>query len=120
MARGILTLDGEASIAPVIDPVTSVVDPRLTLLAGVGWRRDAFSLTLMGNAILSVAGAGNQGAQDFVGGSLRAAYQFGDAIGIDTGFRGVWEVFQGQTVLPPTYAVFVGLTFGAHMLVAGR
>jgi hypothetical protein len=113
LARGSLALSFSVSIAPVLDPVAAAVDPRLTIGAGVGWNRDRFTTSLTVGTSLSVADQTNAGALSAVGAAFGVGYRLAKAVGIDGGVRAAYQRFQGQTVVPLSYAVFVGLSFGA-------
>ena len=129
LARGALTLNAGASFAPTIvagarvgqnQDARTTVDPSMSFLAGVGWAREKFSVGLTGTATVSLAGAEQAGAQDAVGGAFRMAYQLARFVGIDAGVRGAWQVFQGQTTIPPTYAAFAGISVADQFRLNGR
>jgi hypothetical protein len=97
--------------SPALDPVTLVVDPRISLAGSVGWQRDRFSATCGGNTAFSVSGH-QQNALSTVGAGGGIAYQFVKAFAMDAGVRTAYQVYQGQPVLPFTYAAYVGMTLG--------
>ncbi|MEO7035144.1 MAG: hypothetical protein ABI548_14600 [Polyangiaceae bacterium] len=120
LARGMLAMSVGASTAPVIDPISGAIDPRLGFTGALGWSKEKFAIGAFGTASVSVAGAGNQGAQDFAGAELRTSYQLTPVLSVDGGLRGAWQVFQSQTVVPPSYAIFVGVSVGGSVHVSGH
>lgn len=114
LARGNLNFGFTASSTPVIDPTTAAADPRVGLGAALGWGRDKFSASLSGNSALSTAAANSKGSLTAAGGSAGVAYAFGKGVSADSGVRLAYQAFQGRTVLPVSYLVFVGVTFGVQ------
>ena len=112
LARGTLGLSFGASTSPVVDLVTAVADPRVGLNAVASWQRDRFSANLTANSALSTASSGTQGALTAAGAAAGLGYRLGAAVSTDGGVRVAYQAFQGQTVIPLSYAVFVGVTFG--------
>ena len=111
LERGKLSLGFTVSAAPALDLTTLAVDPRVSLSATTGWtRRRFFSMLGVGSA-LSVRGSNNTGALDSVTGSTSFGYMLGRAVSIDTGLRAAWQSYGGTTVIPMTYAGFVGMNF---------
>jgi hypothetical protein len=112
LARGRFQASFSASSAPAIDLVSAAVDPRVSLLALVGWHRDAFSATISGDSTFSLAAQSELGALSVVGAGAGVSYQLGKAASVDTGARIAYQKFQGQVILPFSQTVFVGLNFG--------
>jgi hypothetical protein len=112
LARGTLGVSFSANAAPVIDQLTATADPRVTTVAAVSWRRDQFSSFVTGDSTFSTAAPSNTGSVTAVGAGAGMAYQFSKVLTADTGFRMAYQTFQGATVIPLAYAVFVGLSFG--------
>ncbi len=68
---------------------------------------------------MSTAGGGNNaGAFDSYQGSFSMAYKATKWLTLDTGGRFVHQLFQGVTIVPWSYTVFVGLTLGYDIPIA--
>ncbi len=110
--RGHFQASFAASSAPAIDLVSAAVDPRVSLIALVGWSRDAFSATVSGDSTFSLAAQSQLGALSVVGAGAGVSYQLGKAVSVDTGARIAYQKFQGQVILPFSQTIFVGVNFG--------
>jgi len=113
VSRGTLSLNAAAGSAPALDPITQIVDPRVTLAAGAGFQKQRYFAAASVSSALSVAGQNEPGALKAVGASLGVGYQFVPALSADAGVRAAYQSYQGTNVIPLTYGVFVGVTFGA-------
>ena len=114
LARGVFGAGVSASAAPAIDPVRAAVDPRLRLGASLGWTKDRFTSSLAGGSALSLTSQDKAGALNSVSGAFGVSYRLVDALSVDSGVRGFWQSFEGRTTVTPTYAAFVGVTFGVQ------
>ncbi len=109
----VLTLSLGASSTPALDPLTLKLDPRVSLLASAGWQREHFFSNLSGASMFSISGQ-QQDAFSSIGGAANIGYQFGKAVAMDGGVRAAWQNYQGVTVLPLSYAGFIGVTVGVN------
>jgi hypothetical protein len=112
LARGNLGLSLAASSAPVVDLTTAVADPRVGLNAILSWQRDKFSSNVSVNALMSTAAPGSIGSLSAVGGTASLGYGLSKAVSADAGVRMAYQAFEDKTVIPISYAAFVGLTVG--------
>jgi len=119
LARGTLSLGSGIAAAPYIDPVRALVDPRVSVGGSAGWGTGQFSSSLSGGTALSLTQSGSAGALNSASFSLGAAYRFGAALALDGGLRGFWQSFEGQTTVPVSYAVFLGVTVGLQAPLNG-
>jgi hypothetical protein len=120
-ARGGLDLNLRAFSAPVLDTVRATVDPRVGVGASVGWSRDRFSTNLSSSAALSIADGDNEaGAIDSASGSFSMSYNVMDYVAVDSGVRANVQQFRDITVVPPTWAVFAGVSFGYAFTLKGK
>lgn len=116
LGRGTLSLLATAYSTPVMDPLRATVDPRVGVTGSVGYTRD--KLTLLATANTAVSVAPNDKKASSVNGSQaegRAVYQLGKLTAVDAGARVARQTYGGQTVVPLSWAVFVGLTVGANV-----
>ena len=113
--RGTLSYGFSAGAAPVLDPVRALVDPRVNLLASLGWGRDRFSTSLSAGSLLSLDKQNTAGALSSASGALTLSYRLADALSVDGGVRTAWQRFEGQTTVPLSWAAFVGLTYGVSI-----
>lgn len=107
---------------PVLDPLRSTVDPRVGASAFLSWTRAAFNISLNGSAALSVAPEGNDASStDGYAGAASMGYEVIEGLSVDTGARGTARSVQGATVVPPSWAIFAGVSVGhAFVLKLGR
>ena len=120
IGRGGLSFAIGAYSSPALDPLRALVDPRVGVNASIGYTRKKLFVTTTGFAALSVAPAGNnQGAVNAVQGEARAGYQMTKLASIDTGARITRQTYGGATIVPTSWAVFVGLTLGYTKILAG-
>lgn len=111
--RGNLSFGLVVSSAPALDPVSGAVDPRVNLGGSVGWGLNKFFSFLAVNSALSLRDSDSKGALSSAAGSFTVGYRLGKVVSLDTGIRGFWQNYQGQAVVPFTWATFVGVTFAA-------
>jgi hypothetical protein len=107
---------------PVMDTLRATIDPRVSAASGISYARKRFSSSLTGTAAVSVAPDVNDSAAfDAYTAALSLAYQFVDEAGVDAGARMLKQQFQGNDLIPLSYAVFVGLRLSyARKLTGGR
>jgi hypothetical protein len=96
----------------VLDSTASVLDPRVSLTAGARYTKDRFAVYLNVDSVLSLT-PNDEGALSAVGALLGTSYDLGAGFAIDGGVRGAWQQFEGSDLIPPSYAVFIGLSWGA-------
>lgn len=121
LAHGMFGMSTGAYAAPVLDPLRATVDPRLGVSGELGWVRESFSTSLSGEAAISVADSKtNANAVNSFNASYIAAYGIVDGLVVDVGARGTALSFGGATTIPPSWALFAGVSFGhAFMLTGG-
>lgn len=119
LAEGILTIGLTAFSSPALDPVRALVDPRLGGGANANWSRERFSLNASATTALSLLSQDSGGAFSSAYGVLAAAYRLGAGFSIECGLRSAWQSFEGQTVLPLTYAAFAAVAYGAQVPLNG-
>ncbi|HYQ03497.1 MAG TPA: hypothetical protein VER96_32705 [Polyangiaceae bacterium] len=105
------------SSAPAIDLVTSAVDPRITVAGLGGWFYEGFSAVVSVDSAISLHSQSELGALSTIGGGAGVAYQLGEAASVDSGIRLAYQKYQGQEVIPWSYAAFLGLNlrFGQRL-----
>jgi hypothetical protein len=127
VAHGTLTLRAGAGYAPMLDTLSDAADPRLSLIVGTGYVRDRFSVQLYGSSILSTNRQNEGGALSALGAGAIFAYNLGRGFRVDTGARAAWATLGeitnpttntsvAVTVIPPSYAVFVGLGWAGTLI----
>jgi hypothetical protein len=109
IGRGMLTLDANASSAPVLDITTGLVDPRLTVDGGAVYTLDRFSVSSNVSAAISLNEEAD--ALNSIFADLVLAYDLGAGFAIDTGVRAGWETLGGATLVPPSWAAFAGISY---------
>jgi hypothetical protein len=112
IGRSTLTFGLTASSSPYLDPVSVVVDPRISAGAFIGFHQDRFSSSLTGGTAISLATQGNTGAFNALYGAFGMSYVLGSAVSIDSGVRASYQTFEGHTAIPLSLALYVGVTFG--------
>ena len=121
VAHGLLNMSVGAYAQPVLDPLRATVDPRVGVGSAIGWTRERFSTSLSGDAALSVADAQNDAAAiDTFNASYIAAYNVVDRLIFDVGARGTALSFRDTAAIPPSWAIFAGVSFGHAFLLSGR
>lgn len=111
--HGSLSFGSSVAVAPVIDPVEAYVDPRFGFNGFVGWSRDRFSSNCtLGGGVPIATRDGRPELNSFYA-SLTAAYRLGAGFSADTGVRGFWQTVGREQTVPPTVAVFFGVSFAA-------
>jgi len=121
LARGNLSLGVVAYSAPALDPLRATIDPRVGVGSNIGWSRDRFSMNASGGAALSIADPANDaGAIDSLEGAFITAYRVSEGVLVDAGIRGAAQDFQDTaTLIPPSWACFVGVSFGHEFQLKG-
>lgn len=115
---GILTLSAGARYSPELDQSRVVIDPRLGIFAGAFYTRKALSLYLTTSSTVSLA-PNSPGAVDSVGAALGSAYRLGGGFVVDGGIRAAWQTYEQVEVIPPSYAMFIALSWGAPIYGGG-
>lgn len=111
-AGGRLSIRLNTSANPAPDQLRGTVDPRIGGAATVSWTRDRFRSALSGNAALSVAAEDNDaGALAGYGASAVTGYQIADPLAVEAGARMAKQDFEGQTLVPLSYALFFAVIF---------
>jgi hypothetical protein len=116
LARGALNMNANFSAAPVLDYTTANVDPQLSFNAGVGWSRDRTGLSASFGSAISVSQPGEaepQGALNSFYASAGASYDIGAGFAADAGVRAAWLEYDDFESVPPQFAIYVGLSWGA-------
>lgn len=124
VARGTLGFGASAAVAPVLDlstvsatsnqaqaQGTPVIDPRLSVGAGIGWSRDRFSSSLDLSTAISLR-PGEPSALNGITGGAGIGYDLGANFSFNTGVRGAWQTLEGATVVPPSGSVYAGIGWG--------
>jgi hypothetical protein len=109
--RGALELHLNATSAPFLDVTTARVDPRVQITAGLGWGYDEFSVTANGTTALSLEDDAD--AFSSLSADLTLAYALGAGFSADAGVRTAWQRFGETTLVPPSWAAFVGISWAA-------
>lgn len=112
MGRSRITASGTAATAPVLDLSTATVDPRLSVGGAFAWERDRTTVSATVASAVSLADD-EQSALNSVVAGVGVAYDLGLGFSADAGMRGAWQTFGGETVLPPSWALFVGISWVA-------
>jgi hypothetical protein len=121
LGRGVLSFGASAFAAPALDPLRALIDPRVGFGGNIGYSRKKLTLSSTGTTAFSVAPAGNDaGAVNTSSADVRAAYQLATLTQVDAGARLMHQTYQGANVIPFSWAVFVGLSFGYRAQLAGR
>jgi hypothetical protein len=111
-AGGTYALALTGSTAPVLEPTTATVDPRLATIATANFTRRRLSLTATGSTALSLT-PGERTALSSVSTSLVASYNLGAGFAVDTGMRSVWQRYGDRTLVKPTTVLFAGVSWNA-------
>ncbi len=114
LGGGDLTLSASAGASPYLDPLRATIDPRLGVGVNAAWAKHRFSIGLGAGAAISLVDSGTPGAVNSVGATLGASYRLGAGFSVDAGGNTAWQTFQGSTIIPASYTVYVGLTWGAQ------
>jgi hypothetical protein len=112
LSGGNLGMGASVGTAPELDLTTAEVDPRLTVAAGIGWSKERFSIDAGVSSAVSLS-QDLAGALNAFTASVTAAYDIGAGFAVDAGVRGAWQTFEGATAIPPSIAIFLGLSWGA-------
>jgi hypothetical protein len=118
LAGGRLSLNAAAGYAPALDSTTAALDPRINAFTGARFIRRRLIVYTTGSGIFSLK-PNDQGALNSVTAAFGAGYDLGAGFGVDAGVRAAWQSFQGSQTIPPTYAFFVGLSWGATVIGHG-
>jgi hypothetical protein len=110
--RGQLSYGVNASIAPAIDPVGAYVDPRFGFGGNASWSKDRFGSSLALGAGVPIATRDGRPELNSFYSALTLSYRLGAGFAADTGVRGFWQTVGRAQTVPPTVAVFVGLSYG--------
>jgi hypothetical protein len=113
VGRGGFGFSATAFSSPVLDPLRALVDPRVGMSATAGYTHEKFFATTSGSVSFSVAQAdSNTGAVNAASAEARTGYLISKLTAVDAGARVTRQSYGGVTVIPTSWAVFVGLTVG--------
>lgn len=119
IARGMLSLYARATTAPVLDATTGSADPRIGLAFGATWVRRRLSLNANLSSAISLSGDDSAGALNAFSADAGAAYDLGAGFSADTGVRGDWQTAGTLTLIPPSVAFFVGISWAGGVPLLG-
>jgi hypothetical protein len=119
IARGMLSLFARATTAPVLDATTGSADPRIGLAFGASWVRRKLSLNANLSSALSLSDDDSAGALNSFSADAGAAYELGAGFSADTGVRGDWQTVGALTVIPPSAAFYVGISWAGGVPLLG-
>ncbi len=74
---------------------------------------------LAAGTAVSLLDASSTGALSSANGSFTLNYRLGPSWSANTGVRGAWQNYEGQTTIPLSYAVFLGVSFGVALPLNG-
>jgi hypothetical protein len=118
-ARGRLGLGASVSIAPIVDQARATVDPRLGAAADASWSRDRTTVSATVGSAISVAS--DEDAFNSIGASASVTYDLGAGFSADAGVRTAWQTLGGDTLIPPVWGLFIGVSWqGGLPLYGGR
>jgi hypothetical protein len=110
LAQGTLALSLTLSSSPVLDTTTAAVDPRVGGTLSSGWSRDRFALNATMASSISVA-RDRVNAFDAIFASISANYNLGAGFAVDAGVNASWQRYAHDTLIDPSLAFLVGLSF---------
>jgi hypothetical protein len=99
---------------PVVDQSSGSSDWRYSSLVGFTWRGKRFTFAASSQAQLSLTPSQSNGTRAYAS-NAQGTYDLGDGFGFDCGGRIAWAEQAGGVQLPPTQAVFVGLSYGKQI-----
>jgi hypothetical protein len=114
LAHGMLAVSLSATAAPVLDVITTTIDPRLGGNFSTAWSRNRFSIGATAATALSLA-PGSKTAFDSILTALTVRFNVGAGFEADGGVRGVWQKYGGVAVIQPSAVLFAGLGWGADV-----
>jgi hypothetical protein len=121
LARGVFSAQAATYSYPALDPLRATVDPQVGARGTLGWSRDRFSTSLLGNGAFSIASPqANAGAFDSYQASFVNTFRCSDWVSLDAGGRLLQQQYRGNNVVPFSYAAFVGLTLGYPITLSGH
>jgi hypothetical protein len=125
LAHGTFAFTVGAGGAPALDVTTGAVDPRISVIGSFSWSRDRVHASVALSSAISVTKDQNggttqaQSALNSISAGAGVGYTFGAGFSGDTGIRAAWQELGGETLVPPSWAVFVALSW-AGGLSTGR
>jgi hypothetical protein len=118
VGRSMLSMHAEASSGPVLDYYTALVDPRIGIGTGVTWSLEDWSM--YASASSSISTNGDADAFNNINGNAGMTYAIGAGFSVNTGIRAAWQTLGDVTLVPPSWAVFVGVSWGAAIPIRRR
>lgn len=109
---GMLVLYARVGYGLSLDQVTAQFDPRINWALGASWSKRRTTLYAAASSSISVKFYESD-AFGSVGTAVGAAYMLGDNFIADFGARTAFQTYQGTQTIPPSYALFAGLSWGA-------
>lgn len=116
--QGLLTLYARVGYAPALDQLTALLDQRLSWGVGATWTRKRLALYAGVASSISLK-VTDTGAFDVFNAAIGGSYTLGGGFTTDAGVRGTWQAFEGKQTIPPSCAVFVGLSWGGNKTLGG-
>lgn len=113
--NGTFTFALNATSAPFVDMTTAEVDPRVAVTGNVIWVRDRLTLGASLSSAISLSDDSDDDALNTITAAIHAAYALGAGFSIDGGARAAWQTVGQETVLPPSWALFLGVTWAAEL-----
>jgi hypothetical protein len=118
-ARGPLGLSLTVSSTPVLDYTRATVDPQLGVTGAVAWARDRTTVYASVGSAISLED--DEQSFNSITANAGVSYEIGAGFSADTGLRAAWQTYGEETRVPPSWAVFIGLTWdGAVTLYSDR
>jgi hypothetical protein len=120
IGRNTILVGTSVASSPFIDPVLTLVDPRLSAGAFAGLKRGAFGAAVSGSTAVSLATHGeNNGAFNAINGGANLSYLLATGFSVDGGVRESWQTFAGNASIPLSWAAYIGVTIGAQVPLSG-
>ena len=103
----------------MLDYTRATVDPQISVTGAVAWARDRTTVYASLGSAISLED--DEQSFNSLTANAGVAYEIGAGFSADTGLRAAWQTYGDETRVPPSWAVFIGLTWdGAVTLYSDR
>jgi hypothetical protein len=112
VALGRVSVQASARLAPIISPLTGLIDERAQVSLGESYQRERFTTGASLNASRSVPASGPFATSVF-NGQLGAGYGVTKLVAFDAGVRGIWQRQEATGATLSMATLFIGVTLRA-------
>lgn len=117
-ARGPLGLSLTVNSTPVLDYERATVDPQIGVTGAVAWARDR--TTVFASLGSAVSLEDDEESFNSFTANAGVSYTIGAGFSAESGLRAAWQTFGDETRVPPSWAIYIALSWDGAVELYGR